>query len=177
MLFLVDKQNVLVPSQNRVETAGLAPQGSVCASTPLCHAWDPGRGRGCSNPELCVPISACSAAAVSVGQTHPHSSRGCPEPGLGQSFPPPQSQPCTNPTATLSAACALCSRTRTMLQAEKVLELFQRCCGKSCTPMASMCELHPTLVPISLQRSHLTACAAPPCAAAPPWPGKYTPQF
>lgn len=41
-----------------------------------------------------------------------------------------------------------------MLQTQKVLDLFQRCCGKSCTPIDSMSELYLTLVPIShLQRS------------------------
>lgn len=135
-------------------------------------------GAEAAQTQSCVSPSVPAVQLLSVLGRHIPTAPGAV---LSQAWdnpsPPPHPQPCTNPTATLSAACALCSRTRTMLQAEKVLELFQRCCGKSCTPMASMCELHPTLVPISLQRSHLTACAAPPCAAAPPWPGKYTPQF
>lgn len=163
MLFLIDKQNVLVLSQNRVETAGLAPQliystFGLCLN-PSLPCLGPRYAQTAPDTELCVPSSAtgtecscCHCWADTSPQLRSWSSI-CPEPGLGQSFLPPLS-PTPTPLPPPVLPVPLCSRTRTMLQAQKVLDLFQRCCGKSCTPKASMSELHPTLVPISqLQRS------------------------
>lgn len=144
------------------------------------------------------------AAQVSLSGRHgPHSSRRCsgaaPAPVLSRVIAPGSHRARTvlpfhpipqllgwplhkhrwHPRCSLlpvpsAAGQGQCSRQK------RSLICFRAAVGR--TPMASISELHPTLVPIShLQRSryhsHLNACMAPSCAAAPPWPGKYTPQF
>lgn len=79
MLFLRDKQNVLVPSQNRVETTGLDPK-LICGSFGLClnpylPFLGPRHGQRLLQTQRCV--SPVPTAGVTVGQTRPHSSRRC----------------------------------------------------------------------------------------------------
>lgn len=167
MLFLTDKQNVLAPSHNRLETAGLDPE-LICGSSGLClspclpcQVWSE-----TAHTQSCVPTLPLLSLWGREAPTAPGAAQVSSSfvlsrviaPGLTQGSDSPSSPPhppqllgwpLHSTPGTPSAAWPHCSRTGRMLQTEKVLDLFQRCCGKSCTPMASLGELHPTAVPIS----------------------------
>lgn len=115
-------------------------------------------------PQQCPQCSCCHCGADRSSQLQEVLEQHLPERGdgtwLSQSFlsipsiPSCWADPSQTPLLPPVLPVPLCSRTRMMLQPEKVLDLFERCCGNRCALTAPMSELHPTLVPVSqLQRS------------------------